>query len=581
MATIRSIADYSKPRASNLRSPITVLSTDNDPYYEIQIPLLEMISRDIHFEGRPEDNPCTHLTDFLAVCDTFKSGNLNKNVLYLRAFPFSLRGAAKQWLGSKPPGHYTNWEALAQDFVEEYFPPARTTAYKDRISRFVQRENANLYDTWNEFQSLLFDCPHHGYEQRQLAEFFTRSMRDETANWVNSLAGGDCTALTPEDAMLHFANCASKSRNWERQIEGAKSQSQMSVEERVKAEVQRHLQAAGIPVDPPSATIFSVDCGWCGSCAHNGGSCLNFGSAEVWSAEEANFIDQGFANNQKGYAGYRNYVPRKQSNRLVDPYYRPPGFIGGQHQYQEKPYYNRDMDYERKFDQIMNRLDDHDIQLKAQAALNQGTRAQTQRIEDAVLSMAKLFNSNPLLNPEAFQADFDTRSEHAQAITTRSGKQTTDPKVPEPDVIPNTNAALDMPEIEDITEEEEEVLPPPPPSPKTAPEPVLAPYVPRIPFPKAARSKAKDHDTQYKKWYNVLKTAEIKIPVTEAMEIIPPLGKFFKDLVKKVKSGEVYSITLSSECASILSAPSPMRQPPPPPAKCPDPGSFTLPCIIN
>ncbi|CAN1141238.1 hypothetical protein LINPERPRIM_LOCUS25365 [Linum perenne] len=119
MAAPKSLANYSKPSATNVRSPITVPYNDDDPDYEIKIPFLGLISMDVQFEGKPDDNPCTHLFDFLAVCETFKSGNLNKNALCLRAFPFSLKGAAKRWLGSKPPGHYTDWETLAQDFVEE------------------------------------------------------------------------------------------------------------------------------------------------------------------------------------------------------------------------------------------------------------------------------------------------------------------------------------------------------------------------------------------------------------------------------------------------------------------------------
>ncbi|CAN1725477.1 hypothetical protein LINPERHAP1_LOCUS100, partial [Linum perenne] len=160
----KSLADYNKPSATSVRSSIAVPRIEGDPDYEIKIPFLTMISRDLQFEGMPLDNPCTHLADFLDLCSTFKSGNLDKNTLCLRAFPFSLKVAAKRWLTGKPPGYYTDWETLAQDFVEEYFPPSRTTAFKNSIARFSQKEGASLYDTWNEFQELLYNCPHHGFE---------------------------------------------------------------------------------------------------------------------------------------------------------------------------------------------------------------------------------------------------------------------------------------------------------------------------------------------------------------------------------------------------------------------------------
>ena len=172
----KSLADYNKPSATSVRSAIAVPRIEGDPDYEIKIPFLTMISRDLQFEGRPLDNPCIHLADFLDLCSTFKNGNLDKNTLCLRAFPFSLKGAAKRWLTGKPPGYYTNWDTLAQDFVEEYFPPARTTAINDSIARFSQKEGESLYDTWNRFQELLYTCPHHGFEQRQLAEIFSRGL---------------------------------------------------------------------------------------------------------------------------------------------------------------------------------------------------------------------------------------------------------------------------------------------------------------------------------------------------------------------------------------------------------------------
>ncbi|CAN1805916.1 hypothetical protein LINPERHAP1_LOCUS24471 [Linum perenne] len=313
----RSLAGYNKPGATSVRSSISV-SRDNDaPDYEIMIPFLGMISRDVHFEGKPHDNPCTHLADFIALCETFKNGNLDKNTLCLRAFPFSLRGPAKRWLNRKPPGYYTDWDKLAQDFVEEYFPPSRTTAYKDSISRFRQKEGMSLFDAWNEFQELLYSCPHHGFEQRHLAETFARGMNEESSKWVSSLAEGDITTLTLEAAMLHFADCASKSRNWERQTEGARRK--LNIKEQVNAEIEKHLKKSTTPIKPPSASVFVADCQWCGACAHNGNQCQNFGRAEVWSSEEVDFVGQGFTNNQQGYTGYRQY--RQQGNFQERPPY--------------------------------------------------------------------------------------------------------------------------------------------------------------------------------------------------------------------------------------------------------------------
>ncbi|CAN1782422.1 hypothetical protein LINPERHAP1_LOCUS15821, partial [Linum perenne] len=54
MAAPKSLADYSKPNASNVRSPIVVPHDDNDSNYEIKNPFLGLISRDVQFEGKPD-----------------------------------------------------------------------------------------------------------------------------------------------------------------------------------------------------------------------------------------------------------------------------------------------------------------------------------------------------------------------------------------------------------------------------------------------------------------------------------------------------------------------------------------------
>ncbi|CAN1853215.1 hypothetical protein LINPERHAP1_LOCUS40943 [Linum perenne] len=132
-AAPKSLADYNKPSATSVRSSIAVPRIDGNPDYDINIPFLTMVSRDLQFQGRPLDSPCTHLADFIDLYGTFKNGNLDKNTLS----SFSLKGAAK------PPGYYTDWYTLAQDFVEEYFPPSRTFRLKDGMTYTPKEEEAH------------------------------------------------------------------------------------------------------------------------------------------------------------------------------------------------------------------------------------------------------------------------------------------------------------------------------------------------------------------------------------------------------------------------------------------------------
>ena len=81
----------------------------------------------------------------------------------LRLFKWSLRGAARRWFTSQPEGTFREYDILAQAFIEEYYPPAKTVAIRESISQIHHREGESLYDMWNRFHELLTDCPHHGY----------------------------------------------------------------------------------------------------------------------------------------------------------------------------------------------------------------------------------------------------------------------------------------------------------------------------------------------------------------------------------------------------------------------------------
>ena len=46
-------------------------------------------------------------------------------VVYLRAFPFSLASKAKTWLQSYPNKSLNTWEEVEEKFIARFFPPSR------------------------------------------------------------------------------------------------------------------------------------------------------------------------------------------------------------------------------------------------------------------------------------------------------------------------------------------------------------------------------------------------------------------------------------------------------------------------
>ena len=149
MAASRTLADYTKPSDANFTSSVIPPEQD-DANYEIKGNLISLIQPNLKFEGRTDGSPCTHLVDFYAYCETVKQG-FSDEAMKLKLFKWSLRGAARRWLTSQPGGTFRDWDTLAQAFVEEYYPPAKTASICESISRIYQREGESLYDLWNRF----------------------------------------------------------------------------------------------------------------------------------------------------------------------------------------------------------------------------------------------------------------------------------------------------------------------------------------------------------------------------------------------------------------------------------------------
>ena len=109
--------------------PTVVQSTIRRPpihtnYFKLKTVTLQML-QNIQFHGMASENPNTHLTNFIEVCDTIKYNGVTDKALRLRLFSLSLSDKAKHWLTSQPPDSITSWNDLVQKFLTKFFPPSK------------------------------------------------------------------------------------------------------------------------------------------------------------------------------------------------------------------------------------------------------------------------------------------------------------------------------------------------------------------------------------------------------------------------------------------------------------------------
>ena len=77
------------------------------------------------FNGLVGEDPHTHLKEFHMVCVGMKPNGVDEEHVKLKAFPFSLKGAAKTWLFSILPGSIGTWNGMKKIFLEKYFLASR------------------------------------------------------------------------------------------------------------------------------------------------------------------------------------------------------------------------------------------------------------------------------------------------------------------------------------------------------------------------------------------------------------------------------------------------------------------------
>ena len=139
--------------------------------YELKPGLIHLLPKS---HGLPGEDPHKHLMEFHGVCSTMKSADVLEELVKMKAFPFSLCYAAKDWLYLQPSA-VTTWTKMKRRFLEKLFPSSRTTSIRKEISGIRQLQGETLYKYWERFNKLCSICPNHQMSEQL---FIQHSLRD-------------------------------------------------------------------------------------------------------------------------------------------------------------------------------------------------------------------------------------------------------------------------------------------------------------------------------------------------------------------------------------------------------------------
>ncbi|GJY03665.1 reverse transcriptase domain-containing protein [Tanacetum coccineum] len=110
--------------------------------FELKHGLLTLVQNK-QFFGNDKEDPHAHIRYFNKITSTLKFPKVPNTSVKLMLFPFSLEGAARIWLEKKPPRSILTWDDLVSKFINNFFPPSKTTNLRNEI-HIVQQRSGSL-----------------------------------------------------------------------------------------------------------------------------------------------------------------------------------------------------------------------------------------------------------------------------------------------------------------------------------------------------------------------------------------------------------------------------------------------------
>nr|GEX36641.1 hypothetical protein [Tanacetum cinerariifolium] len=137
----------------------------------------------------------------IEVTSTFRHPEVPNTTIKLLLFPFSLEGEARIWLDKEPPRSILTWEDLVLKFINQFFPPSKTTYLRNEVTNFLQKPNETFNKAWERFKDLLRQCPHHGFSELHQLDTFYNALNPNDQDALDSATGGNFLDKIPRKCL--------------------------------------------------------------------------------------------------------------------------------------------------------------------------------------------------------------------------------------------------------------------------------------------------------------------------------------------------------------------------------------------
>ncbi|CAH9146939.1 unnamed protein product [Cuscuta epithymum] len=546
----RTLRELTAPNLNQQPLCITFPTLDEGNTFELKSGLIHLLPS---FHGMRGEDPNKHLSEFHIVCTSMCPNGATEEQIKLRAFPFSLKDTAKDWLFYLPSGSINTWAQMKKCFLDRYYPASISSSLKKQISNIEQKDDESLYEFWERFKKLCASCPYHGYSEQDLILYFYDGLVDDDRRMVNAACGGGIVNKTPSQAINLISELAENSRQFGRRSSTrrvAAAESTSSLESQVAG-----LTSLVKDFLLKSKTQEVKVCGICTQQGHPTDSCPTLQENDT---EQVNAL--GFQGHQQ-----RRYDPFSNS---YNPGLRDhPNLRYGNSQ-QSKPSSQPSFDNQgsnsqsnMSTDEMIRALTSNMVTMQQSMGQFQQTMIQFQHetkssIKNLETQVSQISNAVSRLEAKdsgklPSQTEQNPR-QHVNAIMLK-GVEKNDQEIKEVD-------------HEEEAQSEEGTT--------KAKLPPYASYEPVAPFPEALMETRKlEKDTDI---YETFAKCEVNIPLLNSIKNVPRFAKFLKELCKtkrKDKSKEKQEVKVSEHVSALFQKKLP--------EKCSDPGMFTIPCKIG
>ncbi|XP_058767248.1 uncharacterized protein LOC131640898 [Vicia villosa] len=152
------------------------------------------------FSGFNHEDPYTHLTKFYEIAGTLGTPAAEEEAVFMRLFPHSLIGKAKEWYLDQSTETMTNWNVLEKNFLSRFFSHNRFMDAKTAIATFTQAANETLCEAWERYKSMLRKCPNHGFDNLSQIHIFRNGLLPQPKLLLDATSGGSLLAKSAEEA---------------------------------------------------------------------------------------------------------------------------------------------------------------------------------------------------------------------------------------------------------------------------------------------------------------------------------------------------------------------------------------------